>query len=156
MQVHGFHHGLVTLSAGGIRNFRIMGLDPQRLVKPPCGECERVPETVRSLGRVFGKEAGGRVAIVTDRDTLVAPFHPGFVVRSHDMTICTGGRIIRQVRAAPSIEEGENRNSSDTSHQGGKNTQAPGWILHGFLILNNAPPNHKTFSTADRLLDSPS
>ena len=128
---NGLHDIQMTFVAGALRNLQIVWLDLQRVRMPARCEREGMPETVGSLGGILADEAGGRVAIIANRDGAMARLDPAIVVLLHDVAIGAGCGVVGQVGSALGVHEGVRTNPGN--HSNGNTQQKPGSgnIHHG-------------------------
>ena len=70
------------------------------------GEIERVPETVGSLRRILSEKVFRCVAVIADSDRTVRRLEPTIVFLAHDVAICAGCCIIREIGPTLRISKG--------------------------------------------------
>ena len=95
----------MAMAAGAFRNALVQRFDLDGLMKTPGRERQRMVEPIDALDRIFAKKVVRSMAIVADRDRMMWPTQPGFVMVVHDMAIRASLRIAGQIRAAFRINE---------------------------------------------------
>lgn len=99
------HHGRMTAATGVFRDGFIHLRRLERLVKSTGGEGQRVVESVNTLDRVFPEKVMRRMAVVADRDGVMAGLEPGVVMVLHHVAIRAGGRVVGEIRRPLGIDE---------------------------------------------------
>ena len=99
------HHGCMAAAAGVFRNGFIHARCLERLVKSTGGEGQRVIKPVNTLDRVFPEKVMRCMAVIADRDGVMAGLEPGVVVVLHDMAIRAGGRVVGEIRRPLGVDE---------------------------------------------------
>lgn len=105
MTINSVRETRVAVPAGGLGHPSIHLIYLYRFGIMTCGEGETMVKTINGLNKVFTDEVRGRVAVVTSRDMAMARLDPTIILRSHNMTVDTGSRIIAEIRYAFSIKE---------------------------------------------------
>src|SRR5215831_1968426 len=84
------------------------------------GEVERVPESVVRFYRVLSDDVVRRVAVIAGGHRMVARFHPGIVLRLHNVAVRTSGRVVGHVRVSLGVDEGVGAKADGDSEDYGR------------------------------------
>lgn len=98
---------LMAVTTRILRDRPIVLFDLEEVGEISGRESERVPEPVRCLSSIFADKVMRGVAVVADGNCAMAAFNPGIVIVIHHMAICACGGVVRHVRIASGIDEGE-------------------------------------------------
>ena len=100
-----FNNFLMTFATRLFCYFETMLGNAYVVFEPTSREVIRVPEAVACLGGVLADKLRWCMAVVTNGRVAMARLHPCAVLLLHNMAICTGLRIVGQVRITLSVDE---------------------------------------------------
>jgi len=104
--VNGRRDAFMASPAGILDHFVVELRDLDGVGVVPGREIERVPEPIVGLDRVLSDDVVRRVAVIADRDHMMARLQPRFILRLHHMTIRAGFRIVGEVGVSLGVEKG--------------------------------------------------
>lgn len=128
------HSVLVTTDAGRLSHAFVPRLDLNRIMIILHGKSERMKETVVGFRHPFPDVVVRQMAIVTDRDMMVATCLPRVHMLLHDMTIDASIRIVAQVTRTASVSKRKCSDAHQDTDEDGKDrtsdtpSVAPDWL----------------------------
>lgn len=110
----------VTVHAGTLRHPFVSRFDLNRIAVTTQRERQRMEKAVVSFRHPFADRVMGQMAVVADRDMMVAGVLPGIKVILHGVAIDARLRIVAEVTAALAIAEGERAKAEQNAQQQAK------------------------------------